>query len=76
MFYSTKKAALDALGRVEGFNADTLATLFTYASGADTPANTSTVPTFVGQYYLDTANGIWYKAIATSAATDFKALNA
>jgi hypothetical protein len=73
-FYSTKEAALNVIGR-HIFGHDSLAELLTYASGADTPSNTSTIPAFVGQYYLDTANGIWYKAVATSAATDFKALN-
>lgn len=73
-FYDSKDKALDAIGR-QHFGADLLAEKLTYASGADTPSNTSTVPSFVGQYYLDTDNGIWYKAVATSAATDFKALN-
>lgn len=74
-FYSSKTAALDAIGR-HNFANEELAKKLTYASGAGTPTATSTVPEFIGQYYLDTSNNIWYKATATAAVTDFKALNA
>lgn len=73
--YGSKEEALDAIGR-HSFGNDLLAERLTYVSGSDTPANTSTVPTFVGQYYLDTANEVWYKAVDTAAASDFVALNA
>lgn len=73
-FYASKTAALDAIGRHD-FSNEALAKILTYASGAGTPTATSTVPEFIGQYYLDTSNSIWYKATGTSAAADFKALN-
>lgn len=75
MFYANKADALNALGSGSTFGADDLAEKLTYQSGADTPANTSSIPTFIGEYYLDTANNVWYKATGTSAASDFKALN-
>lgn len=73
-FFSSIQKALAAIGGTE-FGNDELASKLTYASGAGTPSSTGTVPTFIGQYYLDTSNNIWYKATNTSAASDFKALN-
>lgn len=70
--FASKKEALDALGRTEGFGIEEIANRFVYASGADTPSNTSTVPEFKGQLYLDTANEVWYIAVDTANAANFK----
>lgn len=70
--FATKDQALDALGRGEAFGMDTIAERLTYASGADTPTNTSTIPTFIGQKYFDTANEVWYIAVDTVNVADFK----
>lgn len=70
--FASKDAALDALGRVEGFAVDAIANRLTYASGAGTPSSTSTVPEFIGQFYLDTTNENWYLAVDTANAADFK----
>lgn len=73
-FYSSKESAGDAIGRND-FGKEAIVEKLTYQSGADTPTNTGAVPNFIGEYYLDTANAIWYKATDTSASSDFKALN-
>lgn len=70
-YFATKDEALDVIGR-HSFGNDLLAERLTYASGAGTPAGTSTVPTFIGQMYFDTANENWYKAVDTANAADFK----
>ena len=70
--YSSTELALNDLGRGATFGMDELAERLTYASGADTPTNTSTVPTFIGQYYFDTANEIWYLSVDTVNVADFK----
>lgn len=73
--FTTKEAALNAIGRGTGFGADELADHLLIATGADTPSNTSTVPAFIGQIYIDTANSKVYIGKATFAASDFLILN-
>lgn len=49
--------------------------LLTYLTGAGTPTATSTVPSFVGQFYLDTSAAHFYMATvlsSTPAVGDFK----
>jgi hypothetical protein len=70
--FASIETALNTLGRVEGFGIEEIAKRLTYVSGADTPSNTSTVPEFIGQHYFDTANEIWYIAVDTANAADFK----
>lgn len=73
--FSSISEARRICGSGDSFTDDKILQYLVYKSGADTPSNTSTVPDFIGQYYLDTANNKWYKAKATSAASDFLILN-
>ena len=41
---------------------------------ADAGAPTVT-PQFIGQWYLDTSNEVWYRATGVSSSSKFKALN-
>jgi hypothetical protein len=43
-----------------------------FLSGAGAPAVT---PAYIGQWYLDTTNDVWYRAADTASSADFKALN-
>lgn len=74
MFASIEEAR-KLVGNAQFPGIDALLARLVYKSGADTPSNTSTVPDFIGQLYLDTANSKWYLAKDTSAASDFLILN-
>lgn len=65
-FYSTLQKALEKFTGWIG--ADELATKLTYASGSGAPGS---APSFIGQYYLDTAAGNWYKAKGTATSADW-----
>lgn len=69
---TNKELILDAIGRGSSFGADDLAEHLKAVSGAGTPTETSTIPSFKGQEYFDTANEVWYKAVDTVNVADFK----
>lgn len=46
-----------------------------FKQGAGTPTTTSTVPDYVGQWYFDTTNEDWYRAVDTVNVADFKKLS-
>lgn len=73
--FASLEAAQAAIGSSQFPGLDALLARIVFKSGADTPSNTSTVPDFIGQLYLDTANNKWYLAKDTSAASDFLILN-
>jgi hypothetical protein len=73
--FTTKEAALTALGRGDGFGKDELAEHLLVAVGAGTPTGTATVPTFVGQIYVDTTNHKIYVAEDIDDVDGFLILN-
>ena len=73
--FTTKAAALAALGTGASFGTEDMADHMLIATGAGTPTATATVPTFVGQIYVDTTNHKIYIAEDTDDVDGFLILN-
>lgn len=73
--FTTKAPAQAVLGTGTDFGRDELADHLLVATGAGTPTATSTIPTFVGQIYVDTTNHKIYVAEDTDDVDGFLILN-
>lgn len=73
--FISKEQLANALSFNSSFGVNNLVDILYAQSGAGTPTGTSTSPSFIGQWYYDTTNKVWYRAVdVTGVPADFQAV--